>query len=109
MLIDIRGVNGGDGLSRRSRDKFVIDEKTSGLLVAVPVGGNDIHGESHLQLCQWKNKNQRDDQVIRSYINRDSPSRYMEGSIIELCIVGQVGLSLMSASSSCFRGNQNGS
>lgn len=55
VLIDIRGVDGGDGLSRGSRDKFVVDEKTSGLRVAVPVGRDDIHREGHIQLCQRRN------------------------------------------------------
>lgn len=40
---NIRRVDRGDSLPARCNE-FVVDEETGGLLIAVPVGRDDIHG-----------------------------------------------------------------
>lgn len=45
--IDIRGVKRCDGLASGGGYNLVVDEEAGGLLVAVPVGGDDINEEIH--------------------------------------------------------------
>lgn len=46
--IDVRGIKRGDGLSSRCRYNFVVNEESSGLLVAAPIGSDNIDKEIHL-------------------------------------------------------------
>lgn len=47
VCYDVRGVDGGDGLAPSCGHNFVVDEKSSGLLVAPTVGSDDIDEKIH--------------------------------------------------------------
>lgn len=57
---DIRGVKRCDGLASCSGYNLVVDKEAGRLLVAVPVGGDDINEEIHvvLELNSFSRKSQ---------------------------------------------------